>query len=153
MYVRFPVDTVRPQGRSATGVVGINFKTEDDSVLTATIITDKDELVTVSEQGIGKRSSASEYSASKNRGGKGFLFYKANDRTGNVAACVTINNNEDLLITTSKGLVIRIASSNVSLLSRTAMGTKLMNLDKDDTVVSVAKIVPNKCEKDDNNAE
>jgi DNA gyrase subunit A len=151
LYVRFPVDTVRPQGRSATGVVGINFKTDDDFVLTATIITDKDELVTVSEQGIGKRASASEYSASKNRGGKGFLFYKANDRTGNVAACVAIDNNEDLLITTSKGLVIRIASSNVSLLSRTAMGTKLINIDKDDIVVSVAKIVPNKCEKDDNN--
>lgn len=151
LYVRFPVNTVRPQGRSATGVVGINFKTDDDFVLTATIITDKDELVTVSEQGIGKRSSASEYNASKNRGGKGFLFYKANDRTGNVAACVAIDNNEDLLITTSKGLVIRIASSNVSLLSRTAMGTKLINIDKDDIVVSVAKIVPNKCEKDDNN--
>ena len=144
LYVRFPADTVRPQGRSATGVVGINFKLEDDFVLTSTIITDKDELVTVSEQGIGKRASASEYSASKNRGGKGFLFYKANDRTGNVAACVTINNNEDLLITTAKGVVIRIASSNVSLLSKTAMGTKLINLDKDDTVVSVAKIVPNK---------
>ena len=144
LYVRFPADTVRPQGRNATGVVGINFKLEDDFVLTSTIITDKDELVTVSEQGIGKRASASEYSASKNRGGKGFLFYKANDRTGNVAACVTINNNEDLLITTAKGIVIRIASSNVSLLSKTAMGTKLINLDKDDTVVSVAKIVPNK---------
>ena len=153
LYVRFPIETVRPQGRNATGVTGINFKTEDDFVLTATIITDKDELVTVSEQGIGKRSSASEYSASKNRGGKGFLFYKANERTGNVAACIAINNNEDLLITTSKGLVIRIASDNVSLLSRTAMGTKLMNLDKDDIVVSVAKIVPNKCEKDECNVE
>lgn len=153
LYVRFPANTVRPQGRSATGVTGINFKLEDDFVLTSTIITDKDELVTVSELGIGKRASASEYSASKNRGGKGFIFYKANERTGNVAACVAINNNEDLLITTSKGLVIRIASSNVSLLSRIAMGTKLMNLDKDDTVVSVAKIVPNKCEKDEIDAE
>ena len=148
-YVRFPVDTVRPQGRSATGVTGINFKTEDDFVLTATIITDKEEIVTVSEQGIGKRSSASEYPASKNRGGKGFQFYKANNRTGNVAACITIGNKEDLLITTSKGLVIRIASDNVSLLSRTAMGTKLINLDKDDEVVSVAKIVPNKEEEVD----
>lgn len=153
LYVRFPANTVRPQGRSATGVTGINFKLEDDFVLTSTIITDKDELVTVSELGIGKRASASEYSASKNRGGKGFIFYKANERTGNVAACVAINNNEDLLITTSKGLVIRIASSNVSLLSRIAMGTKLINLDKDDTVVSVAKIVPNKCEKDEIDAE
>jgi DNA gyrase subunit A len=153
LYVRFPANTVRPQGRSATGVTGINFKLEDDFVLTSTIITDKDELVTVSELGIGKRASASEYSASKNRGGKGFIFYRANERTGNVAACIAINNNEDLLITTSKGLVIRIASSNVSLLSRTAMGTKLMNLDKDDTVVSVAKIVPNKCEKDEIDAE
>ena len=149
LYVRFPVNTVRPQGRSATGVVGINFKMEDDFVLTSTIITDKDELVTVSEQGIGKRASASEYVASKNRGGKGFIFYKANDRTGNVAACITINNEEDLLLTTAKGQVIRIASSNVSLLSRTAMGTKLMNLDKDDTVVSVAKVLPNKEEVGD----
>ena len=150
LYVRFPVNTVRAQGRSATGVTGINFKTEDDFVLTATIISDKEEIVTVSEQGIGKRTSASEYAASKNRGGKGFQFYKANDRTGNVAACITIGNKEDLLITTSKGLVIRIASSNVSLLSRTAMGTKLINLDKDDEVVSVAKIVPNKEEEKEN---
>ena len=149
LYVRFPANTVRPQGRSATGVIGINFKLEDDFVLTSTIITDKDEIVTVSEQGIGKRASASEYSASKNRGGKGFLFYKANERTGNVAACIAINNNEDLLITTAKGLVIRIASSNVSLLSRSAMGTKLINLDKDDTVVSVAKIVPSKEEEEE----
>ena len=149
LYVRFPANVVRPQGRSATGVIGINFKLEDDFVLTSTIRTDKDELVTVSELGIGKRASASEYNASKNRGGKGFLFYKANDRTGNVAACITINNKEDLLLTTAKGQVIRIASSNVSLLSRTAMGTKLINLDKDDTVVSVAKIVPNKEDKDD----
>lgn len=148
LYVRFPADTVRPQGRSATGVIGINFKLEDDFVLTSTIITDKDEIVTVSELGIGKRASASEYSASKNRGGKGFLFYKANERTGNVAACIAINNNEDLLITTAKGLVIRIASNNVSLLSKSAMGTKLINIDKDDTVVSVAKIVPNKEEEE-----
>ena len=153
LYVRFPVETVRPQGRTATGVTGISFKTEDDFVLTATIITDKDEIVTVSEQGIGKRSSASEYPASKNRGGKGFTFYKANNRTGNVAACVTISNNEDLLITTANGSVIRIASNNVSLLTRTAMGTKLINIDKDDEVVSVAKIVPNKDEKDDVNVE
>lgn len=149
LYVRFPANTVRPQGRSATGVIGINFKLEDDFVLTSTIITDKDEIVTVSELGIGKRASASEYSASKNRGGKGFLFYKANERTGNVAACIAINNNEDLLITTAKGLVIRIASSNVSLLSKSAMGTKLINIDKDDTVVSVAKIVPNKEEEEE----
>ena len=149
LYVRFPADTVRPQGRSATGVIGINFKLEDDFVLTSTIITDKDEIVTVSELGIGKRASASEYSASKNRGGKGFLFYKANERTGNVAACIAIDNNEDLLITTAKGLVIRIASSNVSLLSKSAMGTKLINIDKDDTVVSVAKIVPNKEEEEE----
>ena len=149
LYVRFPVETVRPQGRTATGVTGINFKIEDDFVLTSTIITDKDELVTVSELGIGKRASASEYTASKNRAGKGFVFYKANARTGNVAACITINNKEDLLITTAKGLVIRIASDNVSLLSKSAMGTKLINLDKDDTVVSVAKVLPNKEEVGD----
>ena len=149
LYVRFPVETVRPQGRTATGVTGVNFKIEDDFVLTSTIITDKDELVTVSELGIGKRASASEYTASKNRAGKGFVFYKANARTGNVAACITINNKEDLLITTAKGLVIRIASDNVSLLSKSAMGTKLINLDKDDTVVSVAKVLPNKEEVGD----
>ena len=149
LYVRFPVETVRPQGRTATGVTGINFKIEDDFVLTSTIISDKDELVIVTELGIGKRASASEYTASKNRAGKGFVFYKANARTGNVAACITINNKEDLLITTAKGLVIRIASDNVSLLSKSAMGTKLINLDKDDTVVSVAKVLPNKEEVGD----
>jgi DNA gyrase subunit A len=147
LYVRFPISTVRPQGRSAEGVRAIKFKLDNDSLLTATVISDTDEIITITEQGIGKRSKADEYSASKNRGGAGFIFYKVNDRVGKVAAVLSISNKEDILITTKNGVVIRIPSDSISLLSRTAMGVKLITLNDNDSVASIAKIIPNKDEE------
>ena len=147
LYVRFPISTVRPQGRSAEGVRAIKFKLDNDSLLTATVISDTDEIITITEQGIGKRSKAEEYSASKNRGGAGFIFYKVNDRVGKVAAVLSISNKEDILITTKNGVVIRIPSDSISLLSRTAMGVKLITLNDNDNVASIAKIIPNKDEE------
>ena len=140
MYTRFSLSLVRPSGKTAIGVIGMKFKTIDDCLLTMTTIKDSDDLVIVSELGIGKKTSASEYKASKSKGGKGFQIYKANARTGLVAACITVND-ENLLITTANGSVIRLDSSNINKLSKTAMGVKLINLNEGDKVASVAKIV------------
>ena len=151
LYVRFPIETVRPMGRSAIGVKGIDVK-DNDCVLTMVKVTENDEVVTVSENGIGKRTEISDYPASKNRGGKGYAFYKPTTRTGKVSGVITLSNNEDILVTTLNGQVIRIKSSCISLLGRTAQGVKLINLSDDDTVSSVAKIVSSDNEEgvDDN---
>ena len=140
MYTRFPLNLVRPSGKSAIGVIGMKFKTIDDCLLTMSTIKNSDDLIIVSELGIGKRTSASEYAVSKNKGGKGFAIYKANSRTGKVAACITANE-ENLLITTANGSVIRIESSNINKLSKSAMGVKLININEGDKVSSVSKIV------------
>ena len=140
MYTRFSLGLVRPTGKSAIGVIGMKFKTIDDCLLTMSTIKDSDDLVIVSELGIGKRTNAQEYKASKNKGGKGFQIYKANHRTGKVAACITVID-ENLLITTNNGTVIRLDSNKISKLSKSAMGSKLINLDENDKVSSVAKII------------
>ena len=147
MYTRFPLNSVRPSGKSAIGVIGMKFKTIDDCLLTMSIIKDSDDLIIVSELGIGKRTNAEEYKASKNKGGKGFQIYKANHRTGKVAACITVVD-ENLLITTANGTVIRLDSTKISKLSKNAMGSKLINLDENDKVSSVAKIVADEEEGD-----
>ena len=119
----------------------MKFKTIDDCLLTMSTIKDSDDLIIVSELGVGKRTEAKEYKASKSKGGKGFAIYKANSRTGKVAACITVND-ENLLITTANGSVIRLDSSKINKLSKTAMGVKLININEGDKVASVAKIVP-----------
>ena len=146
MFIRFSLDNVRPTGKTAIGVIGMKFKTIDDNLLTMTTIKDEDDLIIVSELGIGKRTSAEEYKASKNKGGKGSSIYKANERTGKVAGLLTVNN-ENLLITTSNGLVIRLDTTTINPLSKTAMGVKLINLTEGDKVSNVAKIVPNQEEQ------
>ena len=128
-------------GRSARGVTGIKFKKENDCVLTMTTISDKDTLLTVSTKGFGKRTSAEEYTASKNRAGSGFTFYKPTERTGVVAGCISFNGTEDILITTSNGIVIRIPSNNISSMSKNAAGVRLINLNEGDTIASIATIV------------
>ena len=142
MYTRFSLGLVRPSGKSAIGVIGMKFKTLDDTLLNMLTIHDEDDLVIVSEKGIGKRTKASEYKASKNKGGKGFQIYKANNRTGKVAALLTVNN-DDLLITTVNGIVIRLNTESIPDKGKGAMGAKLIDLNENDIVSNVARLVPN----------
>ena len=152
LYVRFPIETVRPMGRTAMGVKGIDIQ-PGNCVLTMVKVSENDEVVTVSGNGIGKRTSISEYPASKNRGGKGYAFYKPSERTGKVTGVITLSNNEDILVTTVNGQVIRIKSSCISLLGRTAQGVKLIDLSEGDTVSSVAKIITSENEEGEDNNE
>ena len=148
MYVRFALNLVRPSGKSAIGVIGMKFKTDTDEILTMTTIHDEDDLILVSENGIGKKTNAKEYKASKNKGGKGFLIYKSNARTGLLSACILVKD-ENLLITTANGSVIRLDSTQIKPLSKTATGVKLINLEEGDKVSSLAKIVANEEEDTD----
>ena len=152
LYVRFPIETVRPMGRTAMGVKGIDIQ-PGNCALTIVKVSENDEIVTVSGNGIGKRTSISEYPASKNRGGKGYAFYKPSERTGKVTGVITLSNNEDILVTTVNGQVIRIKSSCISLLGRTAQGVKLIDLSEGDTVSSVAKIIASENEEGEDNNE
>ncbi len=142
-YVRFSLALVRAQGKTAIGVQGMKFKTPDDYVLTMTIMNDNEDLVVVTEKGIGKKTAAKDFTTFKNRGGKGNCLYKSNERTGRVSACIPVTH-EDLLITTANGSVIRINSENIKKLSMTAQGVKLINLNENDAVASIAKLVPQK---------
>ena len=141
LYVRYKLDLIRPSGKTARGVIAMKLKQEGDKVFTMTTIKDSDDLVVVTEQGIGKRTAAKDYGASKTKGGKGQILYKSNNRTGKVAALLTVND-ENLLITTANASVIRLDSNSLSKLTKAAMGNKLINLNDGDEVVSVAKIVP-----------
>ena len=148
MYVRFALNLVRSSGKSAIGVIGMKFKTNTDEILTMTTIHDEDDLILVSENGIGKKTNAKEYKASKNKGGKGFLIYKSNARTGLLSACILVKD-ENLLITTANGSVIRLDSTQIKPLSKAATGVKLINLEEGDKVSSLAKIVANEEEDTD----
>jgi DNA gyrase subunit A len=115
-------------------------------------VCDKDDLVIVSEKGIGRKTKASEYSASKNKGNKGYVLYKSNDKTGAVSAVVAVNG-DNLLITTASGIVIRLDSTKLNYLGKAAMGVKLINIEDNDKVSSIAKIVPQEEEEADNESE
>jgi DNA gyrase subunit A len=147
-YVRFPLNVVRPSGKTARGVIAMKLG-EEDTILTMIKVSDSDDLVIVSEKGIGRKTKASEYTASKNKAGKGFNLYKANSRTGAVAAVIAVQDH-NLLITTASGTVIRLDSTKLNHLGKAAMGVKLINIEDNDKVSSIAKIVPENEEEEIN---
>jgi len=144
--IRFPVDTVREMGRTARGVRGIKFKKEDDEVVGALSLRDENqEILTVSEKGFGKRTEASLYRLT-NRGGKGVIAMKLTPKTGNLVGVVATENDHDLMLLTSSGKMIRVAIDSISKTGKNTQGVKIVRLDNDDKVVSVAK-TPSEKEK------
>ncbi len=142
--IRFKEDTVRPMGRTASGVSGIKIKNENDHVVGAIVIPNGDEtllLTVVSEKGYGKKTLLSEYKE-QNRGGSGILTYKTGDKTGRLVTAMALNDtvNADLLIATESSMVIRVDTKQIPLLGRATLGVRLIKLREDDRVISVAKI-------------
>ncbi|BAF69603.1 DNA gyrase subunit A [Nitratiruptor sp. SB155-2] len=139
MCIRFPVHDVREMGRSARGVTGIRFKYEGDYVVGAeTIAQEEQELLTVSEKGIGKRTQASEY-REQSRGGKGVIAMKLTHKTGDVVGVVTVENNKDLMVLTSSGKMIRVDMESIRKAGRNTSGVMIVRLESGDKVVSIAK--------------
>ena len=137
--IRFSEDDMRPMGRNARGIRGINFN-EGDELVDLAAIEDGKDLLFVSENGFGKRSVSDLYRR-QSRGGKGMIAMTVNDKTGGIVAMRSIDDNNDIIVMNSSGIMIRTALSQLAQLGRGTRGVTLMRLDEDEKVVSAA-IVP-----------
>lgn len=147
MCIRFNVEDTREIGRTARGVTAIRFKEENDFVVGAAIIfNDEEELLTVSEKGIGKRTTAAEYRLQK-RGGKGVIGMKLTARTKDVIGVVIVDEKKDLMALTSTGKMIRVDMQSIRKAGRNTSGVKVVNVGEDE-VVSIARC-PKNIEDDD----
>ena len=139
MCIKFNVDDVREMGRTARGVTGIRFKEEGDFVTGATVIyDDEEELLSVSQKGIGKRTTASEYRLQK-RGGKGVIAMKLTPKTKDLVGVVIVDEDKDLMLLTSAGKMIRVDMKSIRKAGRNTSGVKVVNIEGDDCVVSIAR--------------
>ena len=136
--VRFNQSTVRSMSRSATGVRGVNLR-EGDTVVGASVITDQDEVLIITEKGYGKRTVATEY-PTKGRAGKGMKTANVTDKNGPLAGLLTVTGDEDLMIITDKGVMIRTNVANISQTGRSTMGVKVMRLDQDAKIVTFTTV-------------
>ncbi len=136
--IRFDEKDVRPTGRTSMGVRGINLE-DGDEVVAMQLDIQGDYLLIVSEKGMGKRTEISEFHV-QNRGGKGVRCYKINDKTGEVVGAKSVNEDNELMIINTEGIVIRMECSGISVLGRITSGVKLINLQENTKVASIAKV-------------
>ncbi|HWA57728.1 MAG TPA: DNA gyrase subunit A [Gemmatimonadales bacterium] len=139
MSIRFHQGDVREMGRVATGVKGIELE-KDDRVIGMVVIRRDATLLVVSEKGFGKRSELSDYRVQK-RGGKGIITLKKTDKTGALVALMEVQPEDELMLITKHGVIIRQPVGGIRVISRNTQGVKVMNLDAGDTVVDVARVV------------
>lgn len=147
--VRFNQSSVRSMSRSATGVKGVNLR-EGDAVVGARVITDQDEVLIITEKGYGKRTVASEY-PTKGRAGKGMKTANITDKNGHLAGLLTVKGDEDLMVITDTGVMIRTNVANISKTGRSTMGVKVMRLDENAKIVTFTTVAA--AEKEEVGAE
>jgi DNA gyrase subunit A len=138
MAIRFSEDEVRPMGRGAAGVRGIEVE-DDDAVIAAEVVQEGAQILTVTERGFGKRTPLEEYRL-QGRAGKGIIDIKTAGRNGTVVGMLQVSESDDLLLVTTKGKVIRIHAGEVSSQGRNTMGVRIIDLDPDDRVGSIARV-------------
>ncbi|GMQ64796.1 DNA gyrase subunit A [Vallitalea maricola] len=136
--IRFSESDVRVIGRTSMGVRGMNLN-HDDEVIGMQLTSQGTDLLVVSENGLGKRTDIDEFTTQR-RGGKGVKFYKITEKTGNVIGIKAVNEDNELMIITTEGIVIRIRVSDISRFGRVTSGVRLMNLDDDIVVAGIARI-------------
>ena len=136
--IRFKEQDVRSTGRTSMGVRGMNLSDRDE-VIGMQLHTQGDYLLIASEKGMGKRTSIEEFTC-QNRGGKGVKCYKITEKTGNVIGVKAVNEENEIMIINTEGIVIRMECAGISILGRVASGVKLINLDSDTKVASIAKV-------------
>ena len=136
--VRFNQSSVRSMSRSATGVKGVNLR-EGDAVVGARVITDQDEVLIITEKGYGKRTVATEY-PTKGRAGKGMKTANVTEKNGPLAGLLTVKGDEDLMIITDTGVMIRTNVANISQTGRSTMGVKVMRLDENAKIVTFTSV-------------
>ena len=138
--VRFKEDTIRSMSRMAAGVKGVTLR-DGDQVVGAVAITEDQEVLIITEKGYGKRTSATEY-PTKGRGGKGIKTANITDKNGNLAGIVTVSGDEDIMVITDTGVIIRTAVANISQTGRATQGVKVMRLDDTARIVTFALVEP-----------
>lgn len=138
--VRFKEDTIRSMSRMAAGVKGVTLR-DGDQVVGAAAITEHQEVLIITEKGYGKRTSATEY-PTKGRGGKGIKTANITDKNGNLAGIVTVSGDEDIMVITDTGVIIRTAVANISQTGRATQGVKVMRLDDTARIVTFALVEP-----------
>lgn len=138
--VRFEESQVRDMGRTAAGVRGIKLR-EGDYVVGSSVISDTQEVLVITENGYGKRTAASEYPV-KGRGGKGIKTANITEKNGPLAGLTTVDGSEDILLITDKGVIIRFNVDSVSQTGRATLGVRLMKMEEDTKVVTMATVEP-----------
>ncbi len=136
--IRFHETDVRKTGRASMGVIGMNLA-DGDEVVGMQLNTQGDSLMIVSEKGLGKCTMMDEFTA-QNRGGKGIKCYKITEKTGNIVGVKAVNRDDEMMLITTAGIIIRIRVSDTALLGRITSGVKLMNLKDDVVIASIAKV-------------
>ena len=142
MCIRFKETDVRSTRRTTMGVIGMNLM-DGDSIISMQTNKDGESVMIVSEKGLGKCTLTSELST-QNRGGKGVKCYKITEKTGNLVGVKTVEKDDELMLITTEGIIIRIKVDDATLLGRVTSGVKLINLNDDVTVASIAKVVEDK---------
>ena len=143
--VRFKEDTIRSMSRMAAGVKGVTLR-DGDQVVGAAAITENQEVLIITEKGYGKRTSATEY-PTKGRGGKGIKTANITEKNGNLAGIVTVSGDEDIMVITDTGVIIRTAVANISQTGRATQGVKVMRLDDSARIVTFALVEPEEVEQ------
>jgi len=137
--VKFHESDVRHMGRTATGVIGIRLR--DDAVVGASIADDSHTLVTITEKGYGKRTEISDYRLIS-RGGVGVINIKITDKNGCVVGIQSVTDDDELMLISQSGILIRTPVKGISVIGRNTQGVRIMRLDENDKVISVARIIP-----------
>ena len=137
--VRFDENNVRAMGRAARGVRGITL-TGDDTVVGVCVVDESKTMLTVTERGMGKRTEFSDFREMKHRGGKGVVCHNINDKTGKLAAIITVDRDDDIMLITDEGTIIRMSVSGINTYSRTAAGVILMRLNDESRINNVARL-------------
>src|SRR5882762_7660072 len=138
MIIRFPEEDVRPMGRTAGGVRGIEVD-DGDQVIAAEVVQEGVSVLTITERGYGKRTPLEEYRL-QGRGGKGIIDIKTEGRNGSVVGMLQIRETDDILVVTTKGKMIRIHGGDITSQGRNTMGVRVIDLDADDRVGSIARV-------------
>lgn len=140
MAIRFNEKDVRDMGRTATGVRGIKLS-KNDAVIGMIVVRNATTLLVVTEKGFGKRSEIEDYRLTR-RGGKGVITVKTSDKNGKLIAMKEVNDGDELVIITSKGMVIRQAVGDIRVMGRNTQGVRLIKLNEDDEIADIARVIP-----------
>ena len=151
--IRFEESKTRPMGRGASGVRGISLANEQDEVIGMISVNDMEsDILVVSENGYGKRSSLEDYRIT-NRGGKGVKTISVTEKTGNLVAIKNVTDQDDLMIINKSGIAIRLAVESLRVMGRATQGVKLINIKGKDAIAAVAKVMHNEDDIDENDLE